>query len=105
MSVVCRTPQGAVVVYSKGADNVMYQRAKGFVEVAGKDNPENRTPSDVMNGQLEAFGGEGLRTLVLAKRELSAAQYEVFAAKVRRMCGESVHYMFIHTKTACTQPF
>lgn len=65
MSVVCRTPEGKLLLYVKGADNIMMDcLAPGQSEV------------DVMSQALRNFGTEGLRTLVLAKRELTQTEYD-----------------------------
>eukprot|EP00286_Rhodomonas_abbreviata_P023395 CAMPEP_0181305238 /NCGR_PEP_ID=MMETSP1101-20121128/9612_1 /TAXON_ID=46948 /ORGANISM="Rhodomonas abbreviata, Strain Caron Lab Isolate" /LENGTH=1030 /DNA_ID=CAMNT_0023411119 /DNA_START=762 /DNA_END=3857 /DNA_ORIENTATION=- len=65
MSVVCRTPEKKLMLYCKGADNVMLERlAPGQASQAG------------MTSQLGIYATEGLRTLVLAKRELSEEEWE-----------------------------
>ena len=59
MSMVCRTPEGKIFLYVKGADNVMVDRLRAdtpFVEQLTK--------------ALKGFAGEGLRTLVIAQRQL-----------------------------------
>lgn len=83
MSVVVRAPGGRIVVYCKGADNVMYARSKRFADVSAKDNLSNQSPKDILNGHLEDFSKEGLRTLVLAKKDLTEAQNDEFAARWR----------------------
>ena len=65
MSVVCKTPEGKILLYVKGADNIMIDRlAPGQADV------------ETMKTTLANYGTEGLRTLVLAKRELSQSQWE-----------------------------
>ena len=67
MSVVCRTPEGKLMLYVKGADNMMMDRL-------GKDQSDLQ----VMSTTLSNYGIEGLRTLVLAKRELTQDQWEAW---------------------------
>ena len=64
MSVVCRTPEGKIMLYCKGADNVMLDRLA----------PGQQTVSK-MKSALAHYGTEGLRTLVVAQRELSGPQW------------------------------
>uniref|UniRef100_A0A8R7UBX5 Uncharacterized protein n=1 Tax=Triticum urartu TaxID=4572 RepID=A0A8R7UBX5_TRIUA len=64
-SVVCRFPNGKLVLYCKGADNVIYEcLADGNYDIK-KTSREH----------LEQFGIAGLRTLCLAYRDLSMDKY------------------------------
>ncbi|CAH9129097.1 unnamed protein product [Cuscuta epithymum] len=65
-SVVCRYPDGRLVLYCKGADTVIYER------LANGDNALKRRTRE----HLEEFGAAGLRTLCLAYRNLSPSEYE-----------------------------
>nr|GMD18237.1 phospholipid-transporting ATPase 3 [Ipomoea batatas] len=65
-SVICRYPNGRLVLYCKGADTVIYER------LAGGDNDLKR----ITREHLEQFGAAGLRTLCLAYRDLSPNVYE-----------------------------
>ncbi|KAG9155197.1 hypothetical protein Leryth_020464 [Lithospermum erythrorhizon] len=65
-SVVCRYPDGRLVLYCKGADTVIYER------LTDGDNQLKKTTRE----NLETFGSAGLRTLCLAFRDLSADEYE-----------------------------
>ncbi|KAL2546820.1 Phospholipid-transporting ATPase 3 [Forsythia ovata] len=65
-SVVCRYPDGRLVLYCKGADTVIYER------LTDGDNDLKRTTRE----HLEQFGAAGLRTLCLAYRDLSSDSYE-----------------------------
>jgi phospholipid-translocating ATPase len=58
MSVVVKRPDKKVVMYTKGADSMMYLRLR-----SGDEEIKEKTRQD-----LEAFSTEGLRTLVLARR-------------------------------------
>ncbi|KAJ0095934.1 hypothetical protein Patl1_16285 [Pistacia atlantica] len=65
-SVVCRYPDGRLVLYSKGADTVIYERlADGSGDL-----------KKVTREHLEQFGSSGLRTLCLAYRDLNPDMYE-----------------------------
>ena len=59
MSMVCRTPEGKIFLYIKGADNVMVDRLRA-------DTPSVEQLTEALKG----FAGEGLRTLVIAQRQL-----------------------------------
>jgi magnesium-transporting ATPase (P-type) len=117
MSVLVRQPNGAISVYCKGADNIMFERANQFAgsgigaavsastnasaatatsddgeegkegqeEMIGRKDGEIKktkkstflASKEVMEGHLREFGSEGLRTLVLGKRDLTS---EAFAS-------------------------
>lgn len=66
MSVIVRNSQGQIILYTKGADSVIYQR------LAANHDPElkDRTSKD-----MEAFANGGLRTLCIASRNLSEQEY------------------------------
>lgn len=65
MSVICRTPEGKILLYTKGADTVIYERLS-------PDQPYG----DITISHLQEFASEGLRTLCLAVAELDPKQYE-----------------------------
>ncbi|VFQ61243.1 unnamed protein product [Cuscuta campestris] len=65
-SVVCRYPDGRLVLYCKGADTVIYERL-----ASGDNDLKKRTRE-----HLEHFGAAGLRTLCLAYRVLNPDAYE-----------------------------
>ncbi|XP_029127441.1 phospholipid-transporting ATPase 3 isoform X3 [Cajanus cajan] len=70
-SVVCRYPDGRLVLYCKGADNVIYERlADGYNDI-----------KKVTREHLEQFGSAGLRTLCLAYKELHPDVYESWNGK------------------------
>eukprot|EP01134_Creolimax_fragrantissima_P001479 CFRG1479T1 len=73
MSVIVRGPDKKIRIYTKGADSVMLSwRVK------------NDDLSDITNNHLEEFSTEGLRTLVLADREISDVEYEEWSEKYRQ---------------------
>ncbi|XP_073109855.1 phospholipid-transporting ATPase 3 isoform X2 [Elaeis guineensis] len=70
-SVVCRYPNGRLVLYCKGADTVIYERL-------GDGNHDMKR---LTREHLEQFGSAGLRTLCLAYRELNTELYEKWNEK------------------------
>ncbi|KAB1215758.1 Phospholipid-transporting ATPase 3, partial [Morella rubra] len=70
-SVVCRYPDGRLVLYCKGADSVIFERLADSNTHLKKVTREN----------LEHFGSSGLRTLCLAYRDLSPDMYESWNEK------------------------
>ncbi|KAL0581270.1 phospholipid transporting ATPase [Marasmius crinis-equi] len=66
MSVVCRAPDGRLILYCKGADTVIYARLAKDHDPALKE----RTSKD-----MEAFANGGLRTLCIAYRYLQEDEY------------------------------
>lgn len=78
MSIIVRNPENKYVLYSKGADNVMFDRAGGYMDERGAvltDNSLRKT----MDTHLDSFGYVGLRTLVLAKKQLTTEEYTSFS--------------------------
>ncbi|XP_043724478.1 phospholipid-transporting ATPase 3-like isoform X2 [Telopea speciosissima] len=70
-SVICRYPNGRLVLYCKGADSVIYERL-----AEGNNGIKNLTRE-----HLVQFGSSGLRTLCLAYRDLSTELYESWNEK------------------------
>lgn len=64
--------EGRVVVYTKGADNMIYERLKN--NKAG----ENKK-LEAVSRNVEEWSVEGLRTLVFAKREIKKEYYQKWA--------------------------
>ncbi|NWR88228.1 AT8B3 ATPase, partial [Furnarius figulus] len=65
MSVLVRDPQGTIRLYTKGADTVILERLRG------------RGPSDAITERaLNLFAEETLRTLCVASKEVSEAEYQ-----------------------------
>lgn len=69
MSVVVRDPDGRYLVYCKGADNVILDRAQSFVGAT----------IETIGVQLGVFAEDGLRTLLLARRVLDEKSYHAWA--------------------------
>ncbi|XP_061590381.1 phospholipid-transporting ATPase ID-like isoform X2 [Cololabis saira] len=60
MSVIVRSPEGKLTLYCKGADTIIYERL----------HPSCNKLKEVTTGHLDEYAGEGLRTLVLAYKDL-----------------------------------
>ncbi|XP_028556647.1 putative phospholipid-transporting ATPase 9 isoform X2 [Dendrobium catenatum] len=68
MSVIVRSPEGKLLLLSKGADSIMFERlAKDGSEFEGKTRKH-----------INEYADAGLRTLVLAYRELDEEEYQKF---------------------------
>jgi phospholipid-translocating P-type ATPase (flippase) len=65
-SVVARTPDGRIMLLCKGADNMMFERACA-------QSVEETIPT--MREHLKQFAKEGLRVLVMARREISEKEF------------------------------
>lgn len=70
MSAIVKYPDDRIVVMCKGADSIIIPRLK--------DNQEHLERT---NQYLESFAKEGLRTLLMAKKEVSAEFYEKWNRK------------------------
>ncbi|KAK4053823.1 hypothetical protein OIV83_001479 [Microbotryomycetes sp. JL201] len=73
MSVVVRrlskgSEQGKLVLLTKGADNIIFERL----------GPGNEEVKKVTDGHLEDFANEGLRTLCLAYKPLEEKEYDIW---------------------------
>ncbi|CAG5867257.1 unnamed protein product [Menidia menidia] len=60
MSVIVRSPEGKLTLYCKGADTIIYERL----------HPSCDKLMEVTTRHLNEYAGDGLRTLVLAYKEL-----------------------------------
>uniref|UniRef100_A0A8B9VQZ7 Phospholipid-transporting ATPase n=1 Tax=Anas zonorhyncha TaxID=75864 RepID=A0A8B9VQZ7_9AVES len=70
MSVIVRSPEGKIRLYCKGADTILLERL----------HPANQ---DLTN----EYAGEGLRTLVLAYKDLEESYYEDWSERLHRASG------------------
>ncbi|KAM4532174.1 phospholipid-transporting ATPase ID-like [Fundulus diaphanus] len=60
MSVIVRDPEGKMTLYCKGADTIIYERLQ----------PSCNKLKEVTTAHLNEYAGDGLRTLVLAYKDL-----------------------------------
>ncbi|KAG9488281.1 hypothetical protein GDO78_007861 [Eleutherodactylus coqui] len=65
MSVIVRSPEGRLTLYCKGADTIVYE----LLDRSSEDLKE------ITTDHLNEFAGEGLRTLVLAYKDLDEAYF------------------------------
>jgi phospholipid-transporting ATPase len=70
MSVVIRSADGEIILYSKGADNIMMDRLDR--------QKNNQDMIKKANDSLTEFSNVGLRTLVIAYRTLTSQEFEHF---------------------------
>lgn len=68
MSVIVKDEEGKLFLFTKGADNVMFERLSG----------SGSAHRDVTQQHINEYADAGLRTLVLAYRELKADEYAHF---------------------------
>ncbi|XP_017961003.1 probable phospholipid-transporting ATPase IA isoform X2 [Drosophila navojoa] len=66
MSVIVRTPEGKIKLFTKGADSVIYERL----------SPRDQAYREATLQHLEEFASEGLRTLCLAVADIDPEVYE-----------------------------
>ncbi|XP_037350503.1 phospholipid-transporting ATPase FetA-like isoform X2 [Talpa occidentalis] len=76
MSVIVRTPEDRVMLFCKGADTVLCQLL----------HPACRVLRDVTLEHLDDFAREGLRTLMVAYRELDDAFFQTWSEKYSEAC-------------------
>jgi len=70
MSVVVKKPDGGYVLLIKGADNMIFDRCD-----------EKSTDREQYNDHLDAYSNEGLRTLLVAQREISDEEFKIWKEK------------------------
>uniref|UniRef100_A0A803TNG7 Phospholipid-transporting ATPase n=1 Tax=Anolis carolinensis TaxID=28377 RepID=A0A803TNG7_ANOCA len=70
MSVITREPNGAIRLYCKGADTVIYERLH-------RNDPQKQTTERA----LDIFASETLRTLCLCYKDISNEEYEAWNKK------------------------
>ncbi|TPX37615.1 hypothetical protein SmJEL517_g00757 [Synchytrium microbalum] len=69
MSVIVRTPEGKIMIFCKGADNILLARLHESQHDQQRDTFVH----------LSEFANEGLRTLVIAHREMPLSEYEAWS--------------------------
>lgn len=73
MTVFVRTPQDKIKVICKGADSIVGERLRA----------DQKQLMETTNGFLEDFSKQGLRTLMIACKEISQADYDKFAMEYK----------------------
>ncbi|XP_014748318.1 PREDICTED: phospholipid-transporting ATPase ID isoform X4 [Sturnus vulgaris] len=74
MSVIIRSPEGKIRLYCKGADTILLERL----------HPINQDLTSITTDHLNEYAGEGLRTLVLAYRDLEESYYRDWSERLHR---------------------
>lgn len=70
---------GQHVLYTKGADATVLPRTHLYDE----DTAASRALTELMVHDLDAYSGIGLRTLVVAKRELTDEEFIQYSAQLK----------------------
>jgi len=70
MSIITRSPEGKILLFTKGADNIIIDRLD--------PNAEHLSPLKVTMEHLGDYAEIGLRTLCLAYKEVSEEEYATF---------------------------
>ena len=78
MSILVRRPDGRTFLYLKGTDSVVAKRLTKHARGDARYEVARRTMR-----QLSAFAAEGLRTLLVAEREVAAPELDEWLAKYR----------------------
>jgi len=73
MTVFVKTPEGKIMVICKGADSIISERLRS-------DQDDLKALTDE---KLEHFSKQGLRTLMVASKEISQSEYDKFAIEYK----------------------
>ncbi|XP_040102818.1 phospholipid-transporting ATPase FetA-like [Oryx dammah] len=76
MSVIVKTPENRILLFCKGADTILCQLL----------HPSCRSLKDVTMDHLDDFASDGLRTLMVAYRELDSAFFQDWSKKHSEAC-------------------
>ncbi|XP_041094931.1 phospholipid-transporting ATPase ID isoform X1 [Polyodon spathula] len=74
MSVIVRNPEGKIRLYCKGADTLLFERL----------HPCNQDLMNITTDHLNEYAGDGLRTLLLAYKDLEESEYEAWSERLQR---------------------
>jgi len=70
MSVIVKSQDGKIILYTKGADTVLFERMSN-------SDPAN----EITKEHLQSYANVGLRTLLLAKKVIDQSTYQTWAKK------------------------
>nr|CCA16542.1 hypothetical protein SELMODRAFT_168751 [Albugo laibachii Nc14] len=73
MSTIVRHPNGMIVLYTKGADNALYPRLE--------NSDSSQLLQQVTRQHINDYAEEGLRTLIIAMRDIDVEYYERWRKK------------------------
>ena len=68
MTVIVKTPDNRIKILCKGADSIIQARLS--------DSPNNKELEKPTHTHLESYASAGLRTLLLAEKEISEIEYQ-----------------------------
>ncbi|RLN90927.1 hypothetical protein BBJ28_00008727 [Nothophytophthora sp. Chile5] len=87
MSVVVRAPDGRVLLLTKGADSVIFPR---LARPSASSEVKSASAAIVATttAHLERYATEGLRTLVIAQKQLAPDAYAAWSAEYDRALGD-----------------
>ncbi|NWV70719.1 AT8B2 ATPase, partial [Malurus elegans] len=74
MSVIVRSPEGKIRLYCKGADTILLERLHAV----------NQDLTSITTDHLNEYAGEGLRTLVLAYKDLEESYYKDWSERLHQ---------------------
>lgn len=94
MSIIVRRQDGRILLYSKGADNVIYDRLRA-------DEAAGETTRATLE-HLELFAEDGLRTLCLACRQLGEHEYRAWLEEYEQAAA-AVHDRDILVDAVCDE--
>ncbi|ONM01685.1 Calcium-transporting ATPase 2 plasma membrane-type [Zea mays] len=70
MSVILELPGGGCRAHCKGASEIVLAACDKFVDETGGVHPLDKITADKLNGIIDSFAGEALRTLCLAYKDM-----------------------------------
>ena len=73
MTVVVRTPENAILVICKGADSIIEKRLK-----------PGQNLLEITQDFLDAYAKQGLRTLLIASKQISEQEYQAWQQKYQK---------------------
>lgn len=73
MSIICRTPTGAIQLFCKGADSTIFPRLKFDAKI-----------KEITANHVTLLANEGLRTLAFSSKIIPSAEYEPWVVKYKQ---------------------
>ncbi|NWU35263.1 AT8B2 ATPase, partial [Hylia prasina] len=80
MSVIVRSPEGKIRLYCKGADTILLER----LHPINQDLTSITTDHLNVSNHLQEYAGEGLRTLLLAYKDLEESYYKDWSERLHQ---------------------
>jgi magnesium-transporting ATPase (P-type) len=100
MSIILRKPDRSIVLYCKGADDVIMKRSSNIVQLnkdldlCNNNSHINLTNAkEILLNHLKLFSTNGLRTLLLSQRSIDEIEfnniYQLYASTIQNSNSES----------------